>query len=233
MAEKIRYTRKDLKNPDEFITTFGRIVAWSKERRFALTVAAVCVAGVLALALGTRAYFQWQEAKASREIWPYLDQARAALSGPSPPDAARLASLEQSIATAVAMYPDSRAAVYGQCYLGSIAFHRGEYDRSLAHFREGLKLVKDAGVMKYFLREGVGNALEAKGDYPGAAAAYADAAQFAGGGLKVESQVSEARVLALSGKKSQADGLYKQILKENPKSGIRDLIEFKMAQLEE
>ncbi|MBP2686407.1 MAG: hypothetical protein H6Q81_1312, partial [Deltaproteobacteria bacterium] len=26
MAEKIRYTRRDLKEPDEFISTFGRAV---------------------------------------------------------------------------------------------------------------------------------------------------------------------------------------------------------------
>ena len=36
MAEKIRYTRRDLKGPDEFISIFGRAVAWAKENRLRL-----------------------------------------------------------------------------------------------------------------------------------------------------------------------------------------------------
>lgn len=232
MAEKIRYTRKDLKSPDEFITTFGRILSWCKENRLQVTVAVVVFVAVVGAVLGTRAYFRWQENQASRDLWPYLDQARAALSGPAAPAPAKLAEMEQLIATHTAMHPGTRAAVYGEYYLGSIAFQRGEIDKSLSRFREAIGSGKAEGILRYLLREGLGSALEAKGDYAGAAAAYREAQEYADGELKVQSQVGEARVLALSGKKTEAEELYRKILRENPKSRIRDLIEYKLARLE-
>lgn len=232
MAEKIRYTRKDLKGPDEFISTFGRIVAWCKENRSKVELAAAVVAAVLLLTFGTRAYFHWQENKAARDLWPYLDQARDALSVPPDADPGKLADLERSIATRAETYPGSRASVYAEYYLGSIAFRRGDFERSASRFREGIRIGKDEGIMKYLLRDGVGRALEAKGDYAGAAGAYREAAGVAEEQMKVQSQVAEARVLALSGKKADAVSLYRQILKENPESRLRDLIDFKLAQME-
>jgi len=232
MAEKIRYTRKDLKSPDEFITTFGRLLAWCKENRLTVIVAAAVVVAVAGAVVGTSAYFRWQENKASRDLWPYLDQARAMMSGPAASNPAKLAELEQLIATHTAMHPGTRAAIYGEYYLGSIAFQRGEIDKSISRFREALASGKAEGILRYLLREGLGNSLEAKGDYAGAAAAYREAQGYADGELKAQSQVSEARVLALSGKKNEAAELYRQILRENPKSRIRDLIEYKLARLE-
>ena len=232
MAEKIRYTRKDLKSPDEFITTFGRILSWCKENRLQVIVAAAVVVAVLGSVVGTRAYFRWQENQASRDLWPYLDQARAVLSGPAAADSAKLAEIERLIDTHTAMHRGTRASVYGEYYLGSIAFHRGEIDKSVSRFREAIGSGKAEGILRYLLRQGLGNALEAKGDYAGAAAAFREAQEFADGELKVQSQVGEARVLALSGKKAEAEELYKKILRENPKSRIRDLIEYKLARLE-
>ena len=47
MARKIKYTRKDLKSPDEFISTLGRATLWAKENR--VTVAAAVIVTTLAL----------------------------------------------------------------------------------------------------------------------------------------------------------------------------------------
>jgi tetratricopeptide (TPR) repeat protein len=232
MAEKIRYTRKDLKGPDEFISTFGRVLAWCKDNRAKVVAGAFCVVAVLGVTLGTRAYFRWQENKASRDLWPYLNQAREAMADPAATDPGKLGELEQLIDSHTSMHPGTRAAVYGEYYLGSIAFQRGEFDKSVSRFREGIRSGKDDGILRYLLREGLGTSLEAKGDYPGAAAAYRDAGGYADGELKVLSQIGEARVLALSGKKAEAGELYKQILRENPKSRIRDLIDFNLARLE-
>ncbi len=232
MAEKIRYTRKDLKAPDEFITTFGRVTAWCKENRRNVVIGAIVVVAIAAAVLGTRTYFVWQENRASRDLWPYLDQARQLLAGPAAAEPAKLAELEREIAAHVALHPGTRAAVYGQYYLGSIAFHRGQFDLSASRFQEAIRSGKDEGILRYLLREGLGNALEAKGDYAGADAAYREAQAYADGELKVQAQVSEARVLALAGKKSEAIELYKTILRENSKSRIRELIEFKLTRLE-
>lgn len=232
MAEKIRYTRRDLKGPDEFISTFGRAVAWCKENRTKVAAAVLGVAAVVAIGIGTSAYLRWEENKSARELWPHLNRAREFLLTPSEADPEKLAALEQFLAAHVNMHPSTRAAVYARYYLGSIAFFRGKYDLAAAQFRGGYETGKEEGILKYLLREGYARSLEAKGDYAAAAAAYRAAQAFADAEMKAQSQVGEARVLSLSGKKGDAVALYRQLLKDSPDARVRDLVEIKLAQME-
>ena len=86
--------------------------------------------------------------------------------------------------------------------------------------------------MKYLLREGIASSLEAKKDFSAAAAAYRDAEGVAGTNMKTQSMMGEARVLGLSGKKTEAAALYRLILKETPETPLRDLVEIQLAQTE-
>jgi len=232
MAEKIRYTRRDLKGPDEFISTFGRAVAWAKENRLRVGSAALAVVALAGIALGARAYFQWQEDKSGRDLWPHLNRARELLQAPAEADPEKLAALEQFLLAHVGMHPKTRAAVYARYYLGSIAFLRGEYDRSAAQFRDGIATGKAAGIMEYLLRDGVGRSLEAKGDFPGAASAYREAAGFAQAEMQAQALLAEARCLSLAGRKPEAVALYRQILKDHPETRSRNLIDIQLAQME-
>lgn len=74
--------------------------------------------------------------------------------------------------------------------------------------------------------------MEAKGDFIAAAVAYREAGTFAGTGMKTQSRLGEARVLALAGKKTDAAALYRLILTENPETPLRDLVEIRLAQTE-
>jgi tetratricopeptide (TPR) repeat protein len=232
MAEKIRYTRRDLKGPDEFITTFGRAVAWTKENRLRVGAAALAVFALVAIVVGGRAYFQWEEKKSNRDLWPHLNRARELLQSPAEADPEKLAALEKFLLSHVTMHPNTRATVYAQYYLGGIAFLHGEYDRAAAHYRAGIATGKATGIMEYLLRDGIGRSLEGKGDFAGAASAYREAAGFAQSEMKAQSLLGEARCLALSGKKAEAATLYRQILKDNPDTKSRNLIEIQLAQME-
>ncbi|GAB4230480.1 MAG: hypothetical protein OHK0028_04940 [Deltaproteobacteria bacterium] len=233
MSEKIRYTRKDLKGPDEFLSTFGRTVAWCKENRWKFLSGALGVVAVFALAFGTKAYLQWEENKASRDLWPHLNRAREILQAPSSADPQKLEALEQFLKAYVNMHPKRRATVYARYYLGGIAFLRGNYDLALREFRAGIAAGKDEGLMKYLLRQGVANTLEAKGDFPAAAAAYRQAAEAAEGAqLKAESMLGEARTLALSGKTADAVAIYRTVLKDLRDSPARELVEIQLARME-
>jgi len=232
MAEKTGFSRRDLKGPDEFISTFGRTVAWCKENRTKVAAGAIGVVGVLALALGTQAYLQWKENKSARDLWPTLDRARQLLQAPYAADPSQLAAVEQFLQGHVSTHPNTRAAVYSLYYLGSIAFYRGNYDLAITQFRAGIATGKETGIMKYLFRQGVASSLEAKGDFLGAAAAYRDAETVADGNLKTQSRMGEARVLGLAGKRTEATALYRLILKETPETPLRDLVEIQLAQTE-
>jgi len=232
MARKIKYTRKDLKSPDEFISTLGRVTLWIKENRVTVIAALVVVFLALGGIFGTRAYFQWQETKASRDLWPHLNQAREYLQNPADADSEKLAQLEQFLAAQVNKHPGTRAAVFAKYYLGSIAYLRKDYDRSAAQFRSAIADGKDQRtVMDFLLREGLAQALEAKGDTESAQKAYGEAASFANGELRTQAWMGQARLLALQGRKDEAVAVFREILAENPDTPFKDLIEIKLSHL--
>jgi len=232
MAEKTGFSRRDLKGPDEFISTFGRTVAWCKENGSKVAAGTIVIVAVVAIALGTQAYLQWKENKSARELWPTLDRAQQLLQAPSSADPSQLAAIEQFLQGHVTSHPNTRATVYALYYLGNIAFSRGQYDLSITHFRAGIATGKEAGIMRYLLREGIASSLEAKGDFPAAAAAYRDAGAVAEANLKTQSRMGEARVLRLAGKKTEAAAMYRLILKETPETPLRGLLEIELAQTE-
>jgi tetratricopeptide (TPR) repeat protein len=232
MAEKTGFSRRDLKAPDEFFSTFGRAVAWCKENRTKVAAGVIAVVAVVALTLGTRAYLQWEENKSARDLWPTLDRAQQLLQAPNAADPAQLASVEQSLQRHANEHPKTRAAVHSLYFLGTIAFQRGEYDLAISRIRTAIATGKESGVMRYLLREGIASSLEAKGDFAAAAAAYRDAGAVAGPEMKTQSRMGEARVLGLAGKKAEAAALYRLILKETPDTPLRDLVEIQLAQTE-
>jgi tetratricopeptide (TPR) repeat protein len=231
MADRIRYTKKDLRAPDEFMSAFARIVAWTRKNAAKIGFAAAAVILAFGGVYGTKAYIQWKETQAARDLWPHLSRAREVLISPSPADEENLASLEEALSAHVAAHPDSRASVFSRYYLGSIAYRRGEHDLSAERFREAIVKIRDGELMNFLLRQGLAQALEAKGDFDGAAAAYRDAAGFVGSGLQAEAQAGEARMLEYLGRPEEAASLYRRILADNPDTPVRDFIRIKIQQL--
>ena len=122
--------------------------------------------------------------------------------------------------------------MYSLYYLGSIAFFRGNHDLAITQFRSGIATGKEAGILRYLLRQGIASSLEAKGDFTAAASAYRDAGAVAEADMKTQSRLGEARVLGLAGKRAEAGALYRLILKETPETPLRDLVEIQLAQTE-
>ncbi len=232
MTRKIKYTRKDLKSPDEFISTLGRATQWAKENRTKVVTVLTAVLLALSAGFGTRAYFQWQEDKATRDLWPHLNRAREYLQTPQVADQEKLERLAQFLAAHVKMHPDTRSAVYAIYYLGSIAYLRGGYDQSVMHFRSGIASGKAQGtIMDFLLREGLAQSLEAKGDTENAQKAYGEAAAFASGELRTQAWMGQARTLTLQGRTEEAAALLRKILAENPDTPLKELIELKLSRM--
>lgn len=231
MAEKIKYTRKDLREPDEFISTLGRGTAWARENRGKMVAAVSVVVLALAGILGTRAYLLWQDQKAARDLWPHLNRARELVQSPREVDPEKLVRLEQFLNAYVNMHPGAGTTVFARYYLGSIAYLRGKYEVSAAQFRSAIvDSKKRDSLMEFLVREGLAQALEARGDVPGALAAYRDAASHAQGELRTQPWMGEARMLAAMGKKTESLEVYRRILRENPDSPMREYIEIRLSQ---
>lgn len=231
MAAKIKYTRKELKGPDEFITTLGRATEWGRENRGKVVAAVTVFVLLFAGVLGTRAYLAWQDAKASGDLWPHLNRAGDLLRAPGETDPQTLVQLEQFLTSYVSLHPQPKTTLFARYYLGSIAYLQGNFAQSAAQFRAAMDLAgNEESIMPFLVRQGLAQALEAKGDLPGALAAYRDASSHSTGELRTQPWMGEARVLAAMGKQAEAIERYRGILRENPDSPMRELIEVRLSQ---
>lgn len=232
MARKIKYTRKDLKGPDEFISTLGRATLWIQENRFPVLAALTAVILVAVGVFGARAYYRWQEAKANRDLWPQLIQAQEVLRSMGGADEEKVDRVEKFLVAQVSAHPGTAAAVFAQYYLGSIAFRRGDYDRSAEYFRSAIASGKEQGtVMDFLLREGVAQTFDAKGDAENAQKAYGEAAAFATGEFRTQARMGQARALATLGRKEEAAEVFRKILVENPDTPLKELIQIQLSRL--
>lgn len=231
MAEKIKYTRKDLKGPDEFITTLGRATEWGRRNRGKAIAAVTAAVLLLGGSLGMRAYLTWQESKASRDLWPHLNRARELLQAPGAADPEKLVQLEQFLTAYANLHPGRKATVFARYYLGSIAYLRGDYDLSAVQFRTAMAGLPAGGesLMDYLVRLGLAQALEADGDLPGALAGYRDASAHSTGEMRTQPWMGEARVLSSMGKQAESIERYRSILRENPDSPMREVIEIRLS----
>lgn len=232
MAEKIKYSRKDLKSPDEFITSVGRATAWMQVNRTVVVAACVVVVVALAGIVGARAYIGGKEARASREIWPVLGSAAEYLRTPDADGGGEGARLEQSLSALLERHAGTEAAVYAQYYLGSIAYRRGDYDESAARFRSAIGEGEEGTVMEYLLRLGLAQALESAGHLDESRIAYGEAAERATGALRAQALMGQARTLAALARPGEAAEVLRRILAENPDTPYKDLIQIRLAHLE-
>lgn len=232
MTDNSRLSRKDLRGPDEFITAFNKAVFWLRANQMQVISAIGVVIVLVAAISGGRAYFAWQEAKATKDLWPHLNRAREILQTPGKVEDGKLAEIEQLLTAYVNLHPKSDASVYAHYYLGSIAFTRKNYDVSVAQFKSVLDLGKARGIMRFLPRQGLAQALEAKGDIAGASVAYRDAASVAPGDLRFQAKLGEARTLAMLGRGAEAITIYREIVASNPDSSTKEFAEIKLARLQ-
>jgi tetratricopeptide (TPR) repeat protein len=234
MVKKIKYSRKDLKAPDEFISAFTRITGWAKENRGVVIGAALAVIVASGAVFGTLTYLQWKERAAGRALWPQIARVQALLQAPTKAEKGDLAPLEASLARDVERHRGTRAAVFGEYYLGDIAYRLGNYAASATWFRKALHdRYKEGTILDYLLRVGLAQALESQGKEEKAEKAYQEAAAAATGELRIEAQMGRARTLAASGHKKQAEQVLRGILAENPDTpeDVKALIEVELAQM--
>lgn len=161
MAKGIR--RRELREPDEFLTLSRRALDYAKANERKVTLAAIGLVAVLALALGVRSYRAWQDERA-REAFAAayldftagrLDQALAGFAGvqarwPST-SSARLALLyganaafdakkdreaEQQYAKLLAASTDGDLRQIAHYNLGLLRARAGDPQAALEHFRE-------------------------------------------------------------------------------------------------
>ena len=163
MAKPKRVTRKQLlKEPDEFITTTGRIIQWGQQYARQLTIGAAIVAFLLVAVTGYRYYDSWNENKA----FSLLDAAVSKYESKMASSDIMLAyeSTKGDFENLIRKYDSTVGGQLAMFYFAGISNDAGDSDRAIALYEAGLKYFNSDSAYHNFILSGLGYAYEKKQD---------------------------------------------------------------------
>ncbi len=241
MAKKL--SRKDLKEPDEFIGFTTRAMGWISEQKIVLIIGASALALVILGSYGFRWYNNSKEEKASIdfiEAKKILD-ARVAGEGIEPGsdqqegsyasnDAKYKAALE-AFEKVRKNHPSARTANLATYFIGDIQSHLGEYEKASESFKDYLKEEGETGELSAFALEGIAASLEAQGKDADAIEQYRRLTKPPFDIQPDRGLYHVARIEQKMGKTSEAIAHYKEILEKYPQTSYRREIQQRLDNL--
>ena len=163
MAKPKRVTRKQLlKEPDEFITTTGRIIQWGQKYVRQLTIAGSIIAILLVVVTAYRYYDNWVENKAFmllEEVVRKYEDEKA-----SSDTMQAYQSTREDFEYLVRKYDNTDGGQIAIFVFAGISSDAGETDRAIELYESGLKYFQSDPTYQNFILSGLGYAYEKKQD---------------------------------------------------------------------
>jgi TolA-binding protein len=223
---KKRLLRKDLKQPDEFISFTSRSLQYISEHRQLFFIAG---AAILALVVGSWAWHAHQvnyRVRAAAQLAQATDSYSAALVDK---DTVKLEKAETELQSFLSSYSKSRLFDLALFYLAHTQFHLGKYDSAIDAYTKLLGPDPSQPTIASLAHNGLALTLKAKGEYVKAANHFAQAAQLPGSFLREQALLNQARVLAAAGETEKAKQIYQQLVNQFPDSPMARLARQRLA----
>ena len=205
--------KKLLKQPDEFLTVSDHVVKWGRQNLKKLIVISSVAILAMVTTLGIQAYLNYRASQASQALAMVFDDFVACMVGQS--DAARAEAAAKGLAQVVEQYGATHAGIQARLALGELLLRQGQAEKAEKALL-GLSEEPDLPApLAPLTLAALGRSLEQRQKLAEAAEAYANAAKAAGPQQAALYRLDRARVLEAAGDKSQAEALYRALLRES------------------
>jgi hypothetical protein len=218
VAQRTRIRRKDLRKPDQFVSTTGRFIVWLRAHS---GVAIAGGGGVAALLAGLAIV---AAVRSARQHDANADLARAMASL----RATNLEAAAHELAEVARRWEGTTPAELAAILGAHTKLRLGNTDTALVEIRD---LLDASGDLPTYLRQQLlvawGDGLARKKSWQEAAAKYAEAASLEGpyGGQAI---LAQARATEAAGDQAGAEVLYRKFYDQFPEAPGRDLVEGKI-----
>ncbi len=230
MAVKKISRKKLLKEPDEFISTTGRVIGFFRTHLRQVTRAAVIVLVVIAAAAGTLYYLRSQEGKALAVQQQALQAYQAAYQGSlENPAADKKSDYQQALEKfkeSLSAYSWGRTAQVSQLFIGHCYYALKEYDQARAAYSKSLD-----GPFRHLALNGLAYISETQGDSQKALEYFLKNMEDPHQPYRMESMLGAARCYEALKEKPKALEIYQKALAQAPQSTLADFIRWKVSEL--
>jgi predicted negative regulator of RcsB-dependent stress response len=215
-----RFRRKDLKQPDEFVSRGRQVVAWAQANVQRLAWIGGSVLVVLLAGLGFFNRHAASDRQASDDLARALVDYRAE----------RYAEAANQLRDVASRWQSTPAGRVADLYAANADLNANNFDGASTVLEGVLNGRQWPSYLQQQAVVGLAFALERRADFPGAAARYAEAAALEGP-YTPAAILGEARCREQAGDKDKARQLYERYAHEFPDAPESELIAAKLGQL--
>ena len=223
MAKKKRVTRKKLlKEPDEFITTTGRIIRWSQQYQKPLSYTAGAVFILLLAVAGFRYFAEQAENKAfqllSQAIITF--ESRSSASGPEK----AYQETKEDFEYILNKYKNKHGGELARVVYANINYDAGNPDQAILLYEQALKEQGKGSSLRNFILSSLGYAYEKKNDLQTALSYFEKIIESDDPMMKDVALFNQARLHEALGDLSRSRDAYKRLA-----SDYADSVYFELA----
>jgi tetratricopeptide (TPR) repeat protein len=221
MAKK-RVTRKQLlKEPDEFITTTGKLIRWAQEHTKQLLAGGGLFLGLLIL---VAAYGYYQQKRTDAAILLFSQaMAKYQNAGGEKAPAAALAAAQSDLERLTGEYGGQPAGKLGRIMYGNLSLAAHARDEAVAIYTSALKDFGSDISLTNFIYNGLGAAYSQKGDFAAAIEYYEKIVGSTSPVLKDSALFHLGRLYEAMGQSDKSQDAYRQLGTDFPDSMFAEI----------
>ena len=227
MAVIKKTTRKELlKEPDRFITTTGKLIAFGRQYRTHIIVGFLAVIVAAAAVSGYQYLSRKKEARAA----VLLEQTRRSYAdamGYADPETA-LEQIRSDYNEISGTYSDTRAGVYAQVFFGDALYNAGEYAKAAETYEKAFSELSGEPVLRRLVQRNLAYALEGLKKYAEAAGKFHEIADAPQAVMPDEALYNAGRMEEAAGDTAGAKKTYEKLLAEYSDSIFAGVVRDKM-----
>lgn len=225
MAAKL--SKKELKSPDAFQTTFERVGEYVEENKSRVIIAATALSCAVLLVLGI--YFYWSYYSGSALKLYAKAQDNILKSGDNPETEKANIPILQKLAD---QYPHSWSGRMAHYHLANIYYNQGDLDRAIASYETFVaKTGSDKTGVRFLALTSLGYAYEARKDFKAALKYFEQAQKGYHTGFEMMSLRNVARAHEALNDKAKAMEYYQKALEKTTDSAAQLYLRRKIAAL--
>ncbi len=232
MVKRIKITKKQLKEPDEFISLTERVFIFFNQHSKKITVAGVLVLVAVIAVVLFRISEKKNEEEAARFFGAALETYNRQVAQTGEGANQDLKEVLAKFDDIITKFPRTSSGAISRLYRGNICLREDQFDEAVKAYAAFLDQAGKKRLYFYLGWEGLGHAYEGKKDYPKAVDAYQKMLQAGEGYQVTEAHLNLGYCYEKLGKTKEALENFKAFLSGDQKSSLTDVIMRKVANLE-
>lgn len=221
-------TRKQLlKEPDQFITFSGKLIAFGRSNAKTILISTGIILALLLALVTVRQVSHRNESRASALVEKAVTKYSAALQDTTPQTA--YDRVKTDFAAIFDKYDSKNAAKVARIIYADISYNAGDADTAIAMYTHALDDFNQSPAMKNIVLSGLGYAFILKAEYPRSIHYFEMISADKDNTMKSGALFNLAWLYEAAGEKEKGASMYKQLLTDFPESMYADLVREKVS----